>query len=75
MFFLIDHGLVDYRTRTTGTMYQTTTLKPVNVSDDFFARTDAMPICVVTMILMLLFIWVFNCLTEFFNRGGLFHLC
>lgn len=68
-------GLIDYRTRSTGSMYTTTTLKPVNVSDDFFARNDSMPICVCTMCLMVIFVWVFNSITEMFNKGGLFHIC
>lgn len=47
---------------------------PVNVSDDFFSRSDAFSICGCTLCLMILVIWVFNCLTELFNKGGLFHI-
>lgn len=37
-------GLIDYRVNNYSQYQQTTTLKPVNVSDDFLARTDAFPI-------------------------------
>lgn len=66
-------GLVDYKVTTTNNYYQTTTLKPVNVSDDFFARNDSFHILGVTAIIILFLGWGINCVTEFFNKGGLFH--
>lgn len=65
-------GLVTQRT--SSNTINTIIADPVNVSDDFFSRKDAFSICGCTLILMILLVWVFNCLTEFFNKGGLFHI-
>lgn len=70
--FLDRPGFVIERSITNSTSTLRGTL--VNVSDDFFARSDAFSICGCTLCLFILLIWVFNCITEFFNKGGLFHL-
>ena len=67
-------GLLDYKVYNTTGMTTSSVLLSANLSDDFFARSDAFPICGITLCLVLLLVWVFNCLTEFFNKGGLFKI-
>ena len=63
-------GFVQERTGNTG--YYTTTGSEVNVSNSFFARRDSLDICVVSFIFLFVIILLFNTLTEFLTRGGLF---
>lgn len=67
------HGLIQESTINSSNIL-TSELQEVNVSDDFFARDDAFSICGLTLCLMLLLIWVFNSITELFNKGGLFSI-
>ncbi len=63
-------GFVQERTANTG--YYTTTGYEVNVSNSFFARQDASNICITAFAFLFVIILIFNCLTEFISRGGLF---
>lgn len=63
-------GFVQERTGTTG--YYSTTGFEVNVSNSFFARRDALDICGVSFVFLFVIILIFNTLTEFLSRGGLF---
>lgn len=63
-------GFVQERTGNTG--YYSTIGQEVNVSNSFFARQDASDICITSFAFIFVIILIFNCLTEFINRGGLF---
>ena len=52
--------------------YSTLTGYEVNVSNSFFARQDADEICITSASFILVIILIFNTVTEFINRGGLF---
>lgn len=63
-------GFVTERSSSTG--YYGTTAVQVNVSNSFFARQDAPNICITAFAFLFVIILIFNCLTEFISRGGLF---
>ena len=63
-------GFVQERTGNTG--YYSTTATEVNVSNSFFARQDASNICITAFAFIFVVILIFNCVTEFISRGGLF---
>lgn len=63
-------GFVQERTATTG--YYSTTATEVNVSNSFFARQDASDICITAFAFIFVIILIFNCITEFISKGGLF---
>lgn len=65
-------GIIEERTLDTTGQVGNIELNQYNTSSDFFARTDAFNICGCTFLLMCLLVWVFNCVTELFNKGGLF---
>lgn len=65
-------GFVQERVNTTGNYYTTQTLVEVNVSNSFFARKDAPDICITAFAFLFVIILIFNVLTEFISRGGLF---
>lgn len=65
-------GFVQERINTTSNYYTTTTLTEVNVSNSFFARQDADEICITSFFFLLVIILIFNTITEFISRGGLF---
>ena len=64
-------GFVSERTGTTG-RYNTIVGTEVNVSNSFFARQDASDICITSASFILVIVLIFNVLTEFVQRGGLF---
>lgn len=63
-------GFVQERTGSTG--YYGTTATEVNVSNSFFARQDASNICITAFAFIFVIILIFNCITEFISKGGLF---
>ena len=63
-------GFIVERSGNTG--YYTTTATPVNVTDSFFARRDCLDICCISFIFIFLLVFIFNILTEFLNKGGIF---
>ncbi len=65
-------GFVQQRVQVTNNYYSTTTLQEVNVSNSFFARQDASNICITAFAFLFVIILIFNCVTEFISRGGLF---
>lgn len=65
-------GFIQERINTTGNYYNTTALTEVNVSNSFFARQDASNICITAFSFLFVIILIFNTLTEFISRGGLF---
>ena len=65
-------GFIQERVNNTGNYYSTTTLTEVNVSNSFFARKDASDICITSFAFILVVILIFNVVTEFISRGGLF---
>ena len=68
--FTNKEGFVVERSTTSG--YYATTGVPVNVTDNFFARRDCFDICAISFIFILLCFFIFNLLTEFINKGGIF---
>lgn len=64
-------GLVQLRSNTTG--YYGTTATLVNVTDSFFARRDCLDITCVSFVFIFLLLFIFNTVTEFLNKGGIFH--
>ena len=64
-------GFVCERTGTTG-RYNTIVGTEVNVSNSFFARQDASDICITSASFILVIVLIFNVLTEFIQKGGLF---
>lgn len=64
-------GFVVERSGYTGN-YTTYTTTEVNVSNSFFARQDASNICITAFAFIFVVILIFNCVTEFISRGGLF---
>ncbi len=65
-------GFVQERVQITNNYYTTTTLTEVNVSNSFFARQDAPSICITAFAFLFVLILIFNTITEFISRGGLF---
>ena len=65
-------GFVQERVQTNNNYYNTTTLTEVNVSNSFFARRDCADICITSFAFLFVLILIFNCITEFISRGGLF---
>lgn len=63
-------GFVQERTANTG--YYSTVGYSVNVTNSFFARNDASNICIVSFFFIFVIMLIFNTLTEFISRGGLF---
>lgn len=64
-------GFVFERSGTTG-RYNTIVGTEVNVSNSFFARQDSSDICITSASFILVIVLIFNVLTEFIQRGGLF---
>ena len=65
-------GFVQERVQTNNNYYNTTTLTEVNVSNSFFARRDCADICITSFAFLFVLILIFNCITEFISRWGLF---
>lgn len=64
-------GFVVMRSSSTGN-YNTITASEVNVTDDFFARRDSFTILGCAFIFLFAVVLIFNRVTEFINKGGLF---
>lgn len=52
--------------------YSTLTAVEVNVSNSFFARQDCHSICICSLCFILVIVLIFNVVTEFLQKGGLF---
>lgn len=63
-------GFVQERSGTSG--YYGSTATEVNVSNSFFARQDAGNICFTAFAFIFVIVLIFNCITEFISKGGLF---
>ncbi len=61
-----------YSTGTTNFNYNMTNFTEINVSDNWLYRGDIDKIFVVTFIICVLFIFVFNIATSVFKKGGVF---
>lgn len=52
--------------------YSTISTTEINVSNSFFARQDCADICVCSLCFILVVVLIFNTVTEFISKGGLF---
>lgn len=61
-----------YSTGTTQFIYNTTNFQEISVSNNWLYRNDIDKIFLVTFLIVLLFIFIFNMVTSVFKKGGVF---